>query len=123
MPESWRWAWAAILGACGTRAILLHARLRHPLSVTAVEWGRDADGRVSCRTACGDTFRARVLSSTFVSAALTIVNVRAAGRWLGTGIVILPDRVDGEAYRQFRVWLRYRGTARPEAAGITNLQE
>jgi toxin CptA len=48
-----------------------------------------------------------VLAGSFVSAYLTVLNVKTeASRWR-TSLILTPDRVDVGAFRRLRVWLRW----------------
>ncbi len=54
-----------------------------------------------------------VLGSTYVTAFLTVVNLRASGGRRIRSVVILPDCMVADDYRRLRVWLRWR----PQAEG------
>lgn len=85
--------------------IALHAWLVLPWSYCAVE----LDGRGELRLLRQDGVRvtAMVLPGSFVSAYLTVLNVKIeAGRWPAS-VILTPDRVDAAAFRQLRVWLRW----------------
>lgn len=57
----------------------------------------------------GGTWHTAVLQdSSFVAPYLTILNVQVVGWRFTRHIVILPDRMDAETFRQLRVWLRWR---------------
>jgi toxin CptA len=64
------------------------------------------------------TWHAAVLQdSSFVAPYLTILNVQIPGWRFTRHIVILPDRMDAETFRQLRVWLRWR---KEEDAGASS---
>ncbi|MHB1100592.1 MAG: protein YgfX [Burkholderiales bacterium] len=46
--------------------------------------------------------------STYVSPYLTVLNLKEEGRRLMKSVVILPDAIDREEFRQLRVWLRWK---------------
>jgi toxin CptA len=49
-----------------------------------------------------------VMPSTFVAAYLTVLNVRLEdSRFWQRNLILTPDRVDQDAFRQLRVWLRW----------------
>ena len=50
---------------------------------------------------------ASVLDSSFVAAYLTVLNLKISGSRWRRNMLITPDRVDGDAFRQVRVWLRW----------------
>lgn len=55
----------------------------------------------------GTSSAATVLHSSFMAAYLTILNLKLEhSRWRRS-LILTPDRVDGVAYRQLRVWLRW----------------
>jgi toxin CptA len=49
-----------------------------------------------------------ILSSTYVTSYLTVLNVKPEGKFFTRSILILPDGIDTEAFRQLRVWLRWK---------------
>lgn len=59
-------------------------------------------------TRSGETMACIILGSTFVTSYLTVLNLRAEGKFFTYSIVILPDSIDTEEFRQLRVWLRWR---------------
>ena len=48
-----------------------------------------------------------MLSSSFVSPSLTVLNLRVAGAARPRHLVILPDNVEKETFRRLRVLLRW----------------
>lgn len=59
----------------------------------------------------GENVRATVLGTSYVSASLTVLNLRIIGRRLVEHVLVVPDNVDPEAFRQLRVLLRWRPRA------------
>lgn len=57
----------------------------------------------------GDQVTARVLADSLVTPFLTVLNVLPQGRHLARSVIILPDSLDVEAFRQLRVLLRWGG--------------
>ena len=55
----------------------------------------------------GKTHQVEVLPESFVAPYLTILNLRISGKILHRHLLITTDRVDAEAFRQLRVWLRW----------------
>jgi toxin CptA len=50
---------------------------------------------------------ANLLPSSFVATYLTVLNLKTStGRWR-RNVLLTPDRVDAEAFRRLRVWLRW----------------
>ena len=46
--------------------------------------------------------------SSYVSPYLTVLNLKEEGKRLMKSVVILPDAIDREEFRQLRVWLRWK---------------
>lgn len=49
-----------------------------------------------------------ILNNSFVAPYLTVLVLQPEGNFFADSIVILPDGIDAEAYRQLRVWLRWK---------------
>lgn len=86
------------------RAALLNTRD----SIVALEWSED--GGVNFQTRDGIWHSARLLPTTFVTAPLTIINLRAADRPRVRHVVLMADSADGDAYRRLRVRLQWDRT-------------
>jgi toxin CptA len=56
----------------------------------------------------GELMVCRILGNTFVASYLIILNLKPAGKFLMRSIVILPDGIDVEEFRQLRLWLRWK---------------
>ncbi len=84
----------------------------------ALQFERDGGVIVECRN--GSVREARILGSSFVAPYLTIVLLKPIARWRTRAVVILPDAVAPELFRQLRVWLKWgmgRGVAPEASAG------
>ena len=90
---------------------LRHALLRMPDSVVALEVNSDDALAVQLRR--GGWRECEVLGSTYVVSFLVILNVRESVSRKARRIVILPDSIDPENFRQLRVWLRWKAGANP----------
>ena len=55
----------------------------------------------------GDQVTARVLADSLVTPYITVLNVLPQGSHLARSVIILPDSLDAESFRQLRVWLRW----------------
>jgi toxin CptA len=84
---------------------ILDAMQRLPRS--CVSLSLDTKGAWQLVTRDGNRYDATILASSFVAPYMTILNCSLTGRWLQYHIVILPDAVDGDAFRRLRVWLRW----------------
>ena len=86
-------------------AMTYQAWRRWPTSIVGLLFERDGGVRVEYRN--GTVRAARVLGSSFVAPYLTIVLLKPDQRWLTSTVVILPDTVEPELFRQLRVWLKW----------------
>ncbi|HUL40558.1 MAG TPA: protein YgfX [Burkholderiales bacterium] len=66
------------------------------------------DGRGVAQTRRGEHLDCMVLPTSYVSASLTVLNVKVKEKRLARHVVILPDAVDGEDFRKLRVLLRWK---------------
>ena len=55
----------------------------------------------------GDQVTARVLADSLVTPFITVLNVLPQGTHLARSVIIVPDSLDAESFRQLRVWLRW----------------
>jgi toxin CptA len=55
----------------------------------------------------GEQFAARILRDTLVTPFIAVLNVLPEGTRLSRSMVILPDSLDAESFRQLRVWLKW----------------
>jgi hypothetical protein len=86
--------------AHAVHAIRRHALLRDAKSVVRVLWDAQDEWRLTRRD--GTTFYARLLPGSYRHPLLTVLNFKVS-TWRRTSVVILPKRVDAEAFRQLRV--------------------
>ena len=56
----------------------------------------------------GDRLDCEVLPGTFVSALITVLNLRTRGERRRLNTIVCSDCVDGEDFRKLRVWLRWK---------------
>lgn len=59
-------------------------------------------------TRSGESIACSILGSTFVAPYLTVLNLKPAENFFTRSVVILPDSMDVEEFRQLRVWLRWK---------------
>jgi toxin CptA len=81
------------------------ALLRSGRSIVSFEI--DRQGHLNVRSRLDDWQEATLLGTSFVSPALTILNLKIQNRWLARHVVILPDSLPSEDFRQLRVLLRW----------------
>jgi len=68
----------------------------------------------SIQSVRGEWLETRLLSSSFVSPYLTVLNLRPHGSWGARHVVIFPDAIDPEAFRQLRVLLKWKCRAKAD---------
>lgn len=83
-----------------------HAWRLSPSAVVGVRLDREC--RAAFRRLDGKTLEGTLHGSSFVSPWLTVLNLSPEGRWRTVSLVILPDAVEREAFRQLRVLLRWK---------------
>lgn len=59
-------------------------------------------------TRSGESMACTILGSTFTTPYLTVLNLKLEGKFFMCSIVILPDNIDAEQFRQLRIWLRWK---------------
>ncbi|MBI5750861.1 MAG: hypothetical protein HZA59_01780 [Hydrogenophilales bacterium] len=77
-------------------------------SSSIVELQCEREGGVLAKSRSGKEFEARVLGSSFVAPYLTIVLLKPAASRRVRAVLILPDALEPEMFRQLRVWLKWR---------------
>ncbi len=99
---------AAVIALSFARSMWLHALLRAQPSIIALS----IEDRESCtlETRSGAILSSHIVGSTYVTPLLTVINAKPSGARFMRHIVILPDSITPEEYRQLRVLLRW---ARP----------
>lgn len=77
----------------------------------------DGDGVILHRRD-GVKLPGKILHDSLVTPALTVLNVLPHGARFARGVVILPDSLEAESFRQLRVWLRWGSHREPLAAEL-----
>jgi toxin CptA len=77
-----------------------------PQSVTALSLNSECGCAI--QSVRGQWLETRLLASSFVSPYLTVLNLSPHGAWGARHVVIFPDAVDPEAFRQLRVLLKWK---------------
>jgi hypothetical protein len=91
-----------------TAAVRRAALLKTRDAIVALEWSDD--GAVNFQTRDGAWHAARLLPTTFVTPALTVINLRTVDRRRARHVVLMPDSAGGEEYRRLRVRLQWDRT-------------
>lgn len=82
-----------------------YALLLLPKSIIKLELTTGAEFFVTQRD--GQRIKAEVLTTSFVAWYLVMLNLKFPARRLARHVVLIPDMLDGEAFRRLRVWLRW----------------
>ena len=83
-----------------------NARLAALNSIIALEIMEDCACAIETRS--GKRLDCILLPTSYVSASLTILNLKADGEMLARHVVILPDSINPEDFRKLRVLLRWK---------------
>jgi toxin CptA len=65
--------------------------------------------QVVLTTRSGKQITGKILRDSLVTPYLTVLNILPQGARFARGVVILPDSLDAESFRQLRVWLKWGG--------------
>ena len=117
VPLSLRAALALAVAASAVHSVRRHALLRAKRSVLAIEV-RDRH-TVAVQGRDGTWLDARILGTSYVTAALTVLNLRVAGERLLRHVVLVPDNTDRDEFRRLRVLLRWSRASSHDATAAT----
>ena len=105
MPGTAKVVLVALIAVSLARSLWRHALLKARGAIVAMAL-KDCEN-VSVQTSDGAWREARILGTSYVSPLLTTLNVKAEGLTLVRHVLIVPDNIDGEDFRQLRVVLRW----------------
>ena len=89
-------------------SLLHHMRRDAWLSAPSATVKLVLDGEDVVLTArSGNQLTGRLLQNSLVTPFLTVLNVLPQGAYRARSIIILPDSLDSESFRQLRVWLKW----------------
>jgi toxin CptA len=110
IPLKWWLSLALSLAALASLrdSLRYHALRSAPGALIGLELR--TDGSAAVQDHLGRWSEARLLGSSFVSPALTILNLAVPGVRLHRSLVVAPDSLSADEFRRLRVWLRWRGT-------------
>ena len=83
-----------------------YALLKSPESIVAFELSEAMQCTLETRD--GQHLNCVILGSTFVAPYLVVLNLKPQNKFLGCSVVIFPDSIDGQEFRQLRVLLRWK---------------
>ena len=103
------WLKSLLLGALILNFVwvVMHQAMRK-LSTSIVAMQLDRDGVVLMEQRDGTVLTVRVLGSSFVAPYLSIVLFKTHKAWFARSVVLFPDMLSQELFRQLRVWLKWR---------------
>ncbi|MDO9282703.1 MAG: hypothetical protein Q7T88_10020 [Methylotenera sp.] len=112
LPLAWqiKWLLVVVILLLAAYSICVRGLLLLPVSLLALNVNVKNELQLTCRD--GEKLVAVVYADSVVTPYLTIVHFQTQQldlirRLLFSHVVILPDMVDAESYRQLRVWLRW----------------
>lgn len=108
IPGSVKTAGMLVLGASLAFYLWRIVLLRSPQSIVAIEIGDGDKQKIAFQTRNGRWHACRLLGTSFVSPGLTILNLNPEDARLMRSVVIVPDNVQSEDFRQLRIWLRWK---------------
>jgi toxin CptA len=98
------------------RSIYGHAFLKAKHSALAIEV---KDQQTAAILGRDHVWRdARILGTSYVTPALTVLNVRVEGERLPRHVVLVPDNIQEQEFRRLRVLLRWRRPAADDTSGV-----
>ena len=118
LPLELKLALAAAITASLLHALWRYALLRSRPAFVALEISDASQANVQSRD--GAWHHARILGTSYVSALLTVLNLKIDGHLLARHLVIAPDMVDIEDFRALRVILRWSARAAPSVRADAN---
>jgi hypothetical protein len=114
-PLALKAALTVLVAASLARSIYRHALLKAKRSVLAIEVKDQQTASVQGRD---HVWRdARIVGTSYVTPALTVLNVRVAGERVARHVVLVRDNVDEQEFRCLRVLLRWRRPAADDPNG------
>jgi toxin CptA len=116
LPITVKFAGSVLLAGSLVLYVRYFALLASPGSVRSLKLGLDAADVMICmlETRRGDHMACALLGSSFVAPYLTVLELKPLGfqklwqRFSSRSVVILPDGIDTEEFRQLRVLLRWK---------------
>ena len=103
------WAKAA-LASLMLLSLMHHLRRDAWLSAPSAGVALMLEGdRMVLTTRGGEQLAGQMLHDSLVTPFITVLNVLPQGAYFAHSVVILPDSLDAESFRQLRVWLKWGG--------------
>lgn len=100
------WLQLSIMAALMISAAWYDQIMRHP-AICEIEGDKDG-----YRILLQHVWQSAEMKEALITAPLTVIHFQYAGK--GRNVVLMADNVETQAYRQFRVWLRWGQIKKPE---------
>jgi toxin CptA len=81
--------------------------VRQALRLGIVALRVNVKGEFSIRQRDGDWLEATLLGTSFVAPYLTVLNLRLSNKRWPQHVVLVPDALPADGFRQLRVWLKW----------------
>ena len=115
------WLKLALLGlvvTVSTYLILRDALLALPNAWREISLNQKDE--ISLTQQNGLSFVATIQHSSVVMPFLTVLNVKLSGRFWSSSLILLPDSADADAFRRWRVWLKWALKPKSQFKNKTN---
>lgn len=131
MPAIWRVGIMALVWLITVYYCLRYALQKLPQTIVALHV--NSKNQLKLVQKNGEQLEVQVQANTVVTSYLTVLNClvlnsqeKEATFWqklFTQHVIILPDAVDAEAYRQLRVWLRWAKGISPQTATLDSAED
>jgi toxin CptA len=111
----WKMDWSILIKLIGSILLAIslclylrcHALLLSVRSIVTLHFSEDG---LTCtaQTQSNEHITFTIKSDTFVTPYLTVLCVKSPYSFFSRNIVIFPDSIDGDKFRQLRIWLRWK---------------
>jgi hypothetical protein len=95
----------ALILASLLHGLLLHAWRRLPSAIVQMQCG---EASLEVETRAGERYVCQLLADSLITPLLVVLRVRREGRRLSRALVIVPDAMERQAFRQLRVWFNWK---------------
>ncbi|WP_411182366.1 protein YgfX [Nitrosomonas sp. Is37] len=111
----WKIDWSIFIKLIGTILLAIslylylryHALLLSPRSIVSLHFSEDGS-TCTAQTQSNEHITFIVKSDTFVTPYLTVLSMKSPYSIFPRNIVIFPDGINAEKFRQLRIWLRWK---------------
>lgn len=111
----WKIDWSLLIKLSGTGLLAIslyyylqyHALLRSPHSIVSLRFSENGSSCSAC-TLSNEHIDFIIKGDTFVAPYLTVLSLKSSQSFFSRNLVIFPDGIDAEKFRQVRVWLRWK---------------